>query len=59
MSKEATNRIKDKFAQTPASPKNAMQCYLRYLKSDLKPVPEEEQYPVRSFLDVWQDHQTS
>jgi hypothetical protein len=53
MSKEAARRTQDKSTSAPRPAEGAMQVYLRYLRSDTKPVPETEHYTVRSQLDAW------
>ena len=53
MSKDAARRTLDRPTSTPHPGRGSMQVYLRYLKSDTKPVPEEEHYTVRTQLNAW------
>jgi hypothetical protein len=56
MNKEATTRSETTQVTAPAG--HSMQRYLRYLKSDLTPVLEAEQYSVRLQLNAWRDNLT-
>lgn len=59
MSKEAIRQSATTEAGKINSSEISMQRYLQYLKSDPKPISEEQQYSINPQLDAWRNNPTS
>lgn len=58
MNKEAISQ-KNKPTHADLTSQYSMQRYLRYLRSDLQPVIEAEQYASQPQLNAWRQYQTN